>query len=1074
MSRKVWIALLVLIISSASHAVAEERVLALTYDQDSLVFSEIIEGLDTFDVVRYPGYIYTTVVGEPQLPQGNIHVFVDTGAVVVDSMVITYFETDTLSGKYVMWPVQEPDSLGGTGLSRKRLDSSAPVYQSSSPYPDTMLELVHQGYLAGNRLAALLAYPVRYIPDDSLLIFHNNIQFSIYYHEGGTPPGTYTYRSEPARRSVQQMLASLVINPGDLIEFPLDELGYDYVIITSDQLSSHFQPLVDWKNKKGIKTLIKTTNDIYGEYTGHDNQEKIRNYICDLDDDHVRWVLLGGDVSVIPARLCRVGVIVDNVLRYFDIPCDLYYSDLDGDWDGDGDRIYGELSDGVDMYPDITVGRAPVQTQFEVDIFVDKVLTYERWSPMTDYSLEMLLMGFVVDWDRYTDCGGTKDYIDDRHVPMRFDPITKRYEGSTKQTVIDDLNEGKNLVNHMHNSGYDFMGISTENLTLFDVQYLTNGDRQSIVYSTGNDVAGFDLGSDCIAEYFLLRNSDGGAVAFVGNSRSGWFMRGEDPPLSLSAAYDIGYFCSLISDRNTHSGEALSCSKADEVGTAMTNRNHRYVMYGLNLLGDPEMLIWTTDLHRFEVDDQTLQAPVGTPTDFQLTVREEGGGPIEFAYVILSGCGVYETGITDDTGLFSQQVTPTETGHICVTVTNPGFIPGDYIPYVSYSKACNGYEDVIIRDRRDDDGRMPSWDINRNEKWEYPDPDMAYWASPDILLDQAPYDGVPGGGGEHTPKPGEINHLYAYVKNIGTATATSVTVELWWADYGIGIPQWGEDFHYIGEFEIPSLDPGETDMTHYVEWNVLMNQPRHTCVCARAECPTDPIVSNDSDWDNNIGWRNYAIERMVSAEFGDYEAKLSFKVGNPDDESAHDVICDLHLEEDWPGWLFELTSTDPGFSQIDTTRFLFADIGPGEKKEATLTITASGGIEDSTGIVHITGMIDGEPILGATAEFQSPYVTGIGESSDKDGAPAVCSLSQNYPNPFNPVTQINYALSEDCWVKLEIFNVLGQRVEILVDARQKAGYKTVRWNAGSLASGIYFYRLVAGDFVQTRKMVLLR
>jgi len=83
-------------------------------------------------------------------------------------------------------------------------------------------------------------------------------------------------------------------------------------------------------------------------------------------------------------------------------------------------------------------------------------------------------------------------------------------------------------------------------------------------------------------------------------------------------------------------------------------------------------------------------------------------------------------------------------------------------------------------------------------------------------------------------------------------------------------------------------------------------------------------------------------------------------------------------------------------------------------------------------------------------------------------------LMQNYPNPFNPITNIKYSLPKDCLVNLEIYNILGRKVATLVDGKQKAGYKVARWDAGSLSSGIYFYRLRAGDFVQTRKMVLLK
>ncbi len=93
--------------------------------------------------------------------------------------------------------------------------------------------------------------------------------------------------------------------------------------------------------------------------------------------------------------------------------------------------------------------------------------------------------------------------------------------------------------------------------------------------------------------------------------------------------------------------------------------------------------------------------------------------------------------------------------------------------------------------------------------------------------------------------------------------------------------------------------------------------------------------------------------------------------------------------------------------------------------------------------------------------------------------PKTFSLSQNYPNPFNPVTVIKYALPKDCYVKLTIYNILGQMVATLVNRKQVAGYKSISWDSrnqsgNEVASGIYFYRLRAGDFVKTRKMILLR
>jgi hypothetical protein len=98
---------------------------------------------------------------------------------------------------------------------------------------------------------------------------------------------------------------------------------------------------------------------------------------------------------------------------------------------------------------------------------------------------------------------------------------------------------------------------------------------------------------------------------------------------------------------------------------------------------------------------------------------------------------------------------------------------------------------------------------------------------------------------------------------------------------------------------------------------------------------------------------------------------------------------------------------------------------------------------------------------------------------EKSAVPQEFSLFQNYPNPFNPETEIKYALPKDCEVQLVIYNVLGQKVKVLVDEHQIAGYKNIHWNGRDdkgkeVASGVYFYKLQAGDFSRSRKMLLLR
>jgi len=83
-------------------------------------------------------------------------------------------------------------------------------------------------------------------------------------------------------------------------------------------------------------------------------------------------------------------------------------------------------------------------------------------------------------------------------------------------------------------------------------------------------------------------------------------------------------------------------------------------------------------------------------------------------------------------------------------------------------------------------------------------------------------------------------------------------------------------------------------------------------------------------------------------------------------------------------------------------------------------------------------------------------------------------LSQNYPNPFNAQTIIKYNLPEASQVNIEIFDLLGRKVASLVDEKQTSGIHQVIWNADNAPSGMYFYRLQAGDKIETKSMTLLK
>ena len=108
--------------------------------------------------------------------------------------------------------------------------------------------------------------------------------------------------------------------------------------------------------------------------------------------------------------------------------------------------------------------------------------------------------------------------------------------------------------------------------------------------------------------------------------------------------------------------------------------------------------------------------------------------------------------------------------------------------------------------------------------------------------------------------------------------------------------------------------------------------------------------------------------------------------------------------------------------------------------------------------------------------FQIGYATSTMLTSISGTAdiPDGFSLSQNYPNPFNPATTINYSIPKEALVTLKVYNVLGEEVDILVNEIKQVGNYETNFDASSLSSGIYFYRLKAGDFIETKKMILMK
>ena len=88
--------------------------------------------------------------------------------------------------------------------------------------------------------------------------------------------------------------------------------------------------------------------------------------------------------------------------------------------------------------------------------------------------------------------------------------------------------------------------------------------------------------------------------------------------------------------------------------------------------------------------------------------------------------------------------------------------------------------------------------------------------------------------------------------------------------------------------------------------------------------------------------------------------------------------------------------------------------------------------------------------------------------------PGAFSLGDAYPNPFNPVTSINFAVPVESDISIQVYNIQGRVIETLVNGIMEAGYHTVTWHADDLSSGIYFVKMIGGEYVKTQKLMLVK
>lgn len=681
------VALVLLVATPAldSAASATEVVTALALDPAQLELGRH-EG---YDLVSIDGAVHTTEPGKPMLPVFNIQLLVPPGSVCSD-ITASPSGTVVIPGHYDILPAPRPVRFS----SAPETDASQPEAQfdnSNSPYPSDIARLAGVGSIGGYTVATVQVSPLQYVPATGELVLHTNIEVSVATET--SEDGARHAASAPPT-AVTDVVVGLVENSEDAVFYSPAARGAgdrtegcDYLIVTPSDLADEFAPLADWKTLKGVRAEIVTLEEIDADplYSGVDQAERIRECIRDHHQTRgTTWVLLGGDTSVVPAR--------EAYDFFFDqgLPCDLYYSDLDGDWNADGDGRWGEIDeDGVDLYADVFVGRAPVGDGAEAATFVDKVLEYEGapFDVWDDFQLKMLFLGEIMwdDPDPYTDGAVVLDMIESESVPSRFFPVTKLYQSTGNlwaANAVAELNDGYGIVVHQGHANITKASVGPDDLTNAHLDGLGNGPKGGLWYSVGCWSAAID--HDTFGEHWLT-NPLGGGVAYVGNSRYGWGCPGY-PGECVSDLYSREFFTSLFTDGFYRAGVVHADAKHEYAGAAATDDYMRYAMYGLNLLGDPEMPIWTDTPRSMTVIHPDAVAVSGGIASLSIEVSN-GGAPVVGATVCVASADglIYETAQTSATGTATLLLETAGGCDVTVTVTARNCLPSGSVVFVGES-----------------------------------------------------------------------------------------------------------------------------------------------------------------------------------------------------------------------------------------------------------------------------------------------------------------------------------------------------------------------------------------------------
>jgi len=618
--------------------------------------SPAVRHADGYQVFTLDNTMPTAQYGQPVMPYKQVNLMLPPGEAAV-SIEIVFSGEVIMPGEFKLYPQQEvrPVSSGGSGTFLKDND----VYSSNAVFPSDPKGKLMTSFLNGRSFALTSFTPAQYNPVTGKLSYFTSAKVIV--------------RTSPDLKA-KAALDNLVVTNRQASKLAdnseMDQAyksrqkattgNYELLIITTTAFKNSFAGMQAGYQKEGITSLVVTRDSIITTMAGQDTPEKIRNFIIQEYQTHgVQYVLLGGDIELIPHRGFYCTVVSGGGYSDQNIPADLYYSALDGNWNNDGDAYWGEPGED-DLLPDIAVARMPFSLGTELDRMLNKSFKYQ-FEPIAGEFRNILMAGENLYYN--PDTWGS-DYLEllkgERSdngyttigIPTDY-PFDHMYDETnywTGQDLMNHLNQGRPMLNHVGHANETYvMKLSNSDITNANFNGLNGINHNfTIVYTHGCLCGAFDY-NDCIAEKMVT--IDNFAAAFVGNSRYGWFNEGqtEGPSAHLHREYmDALYTDSLNRIGRAHMESKIATASWVTAPGQWEPGALRWCFYDCNVLGDPAFAVFTDNPISISTN-YPATVLIGTPS-MEVNISSGGNPAAGLTCVAMKDGIVIGKSVTDATG----------------------------------------------------------------------------------------------------------------------------------------------------------------------------------------------------------------------------------------------------------------------------------------------------------------------------------------------------------------------------------------------------------------------------------------